>query len=127
MKSPASFIAITSEGGLLPADFLHELPDPESIWKQDNGKVMWSVRIPAKSCATALLPAKSSAAVRVGRLPLKVIPGCQVGKVYPNNVECCLESGDYKLQFPAPVNVASRLSELQYAASTDKNTNPTNN
>jgi len=30
MKSPSSFIAITSEGGLLPADFLHELPDPKS-------------------------------------------------------------------------------------------------
>ena len=30
MKSPASFIAITSEGGLLPADFLHELPDPKT-------------------------------------------------------------------------------------------------
>src|SRR5260370_3206527 len=29
MKSP-SFIAITSEGGLLPADFLHELPDPKT-------------------------------------------------------------------------------------------------
>ena len=26
----ASFIAITSEGGLLPADFLHELPDPKT-------------------------------------------------------------------------------------------------
>jgi len=30
MKSPSSFIAITSEGGLLPADFLHELPDPKT-------------------------------------------------------------------------------------------------
>jgi hypothetical protein len=30
MKSPSSFIAITSEGGLLPADFLHELPDPRT-------------------------------------------------------------------------------------------------
>ena len=30
MKSPSSFIAITSEGGLLPADFLHELPDPKA-------------------------------------------------------------------------------------------------
>ena len=30
MKSPASFIAITPEGGLLPADFLHELPDPKT-------------------------------------------------------------------------------------------------
>lgn len=30
MKSPTSFIAITSEGGLLPADFLHELPDPKT-------------------------------------------------------------------------------------------------
>jgi hypothetical protein len=27
---PSSFIAITSEGGLLPADFLHELPDPKT-------------------------------------------------------------------------------------------------
>ncbi len=26
-SSETSFIAITSEGGLLPADFLHELPD----------------------------------------------------------------------------------------------------
>jgi hypothetical protein len=31
MKSPSSFIAITSEGGLLPADFLHELPDPKTV------------------------------------------------------------------------------------------------
>lgn len=30
MKTPSSFIAITSEGGLLPADFLHELPDPKT-------------------------------------------------------------------------------------------------
>ena len=30
MKPPSSFIAITSEGGLLPADFLHELPDPKT-------------------------------------------------------------------------------------------------
>jgi hypothetical protein len=30
MKSSSSFIAITSEGGLLPADFLHELPDPKT-------------------------------------------------------------------------------------------------
>jgi hypothetical protein len=30
MKSLSSFIAITSEGGLLPADFLHELPDPKT-------------------------------------------------------------------------------------------------
>ena len=30
MKAPSSFIAITSEGGLLPADFLHELPDPKT-------------------------------------------------------------------------------------------------
>jgi hypothetical protein len=30
MKSLSSFIAITSEGGLLPADFLRELPDPKT-------------------------------------------------------------------------------------------------
>ena len=29
-SSESSFIAITSEGGLLPADFLHELPDPKT-------------------------------------------------------------------------------------------------
>jgi hypothetical protein len=29
-SSESSFIAITSEGGLLPADFLHELPAPKT-------------------------------------------------------------------------------------------------
>jgi len=84
----------------------------ESSWKQNNGKVTWTIRIPANSYATALIPVTGAEDVREGNLALKDIPGCQVKKVYPSNVECCLGSGDYKFQFPAPANVPSRLSEL---------------
>jgi alpha-L-rhamnosidase len=84
----------------------------ESSWKQNAGNVKWTVRIPVNSHATAWIPAKS-ADVLEGNLPLNESPGCRVEKVNPDGIECCLGSGVYQFQFPAPINAPSRLSELK--------------
>jgi len=84
----------------------------ESSWKQNAGNVKWTVRIPVNSHATAWIPAKS-ADVLEGNLPMNESPGCRVEKVNPDGIECCLGSGVYQFQFPAPINAPSRLSELK--------------
>ena len=85
----------------------------ESSWKQSDGKVIWTVRIPANSYATAWIPTESADEVREGNSTLKESPGCRIEKVNPDGVECRLDSGVYQFQFPAPVNAPSRLGELK--------------
>ena len=83
----------------------------ESSWQRSAGNVAWTVRVPPNSYATASIPAKRANDVREGNLQVSESPGCRVGKVYPDRVECRLGSGVYHFQFPAPINEPSRLSE----------------
>lgn len=84
----------------------------ESHWKQDQGRVTWTVRIPPNSSATAYLPAKR-ADILEGEKPLEQSVGCRIQKESGNEVECVVGSGQYVFTFPAPVNAPSRLSELK--------------
>ncbi|MFZ5831197.1 MAG: family 78 glycoside hydrolase catalytic domain [Planctomycetota bacterium] len=85
----------------------------ESSWKQESGNVVWTVRIPANSHATAYIPAESAEFVEESGRPLTVAVGCTVTGADAEGVQCRLGSGRYRFSFPAPVNAPSRLSELQ--------------
>jgi alpha-L-rhamnosidase len=83
----------------------------ESSWKQDSGVVTWTVRIPANSYATAVIPASSLTEVKAGGRPLATAPGCKIQRLIADGVECRLGSGNYTFQFPAPANQPSRLGD----------------
>ena len=86
----------------------------ESSWKQADGKVTWTVRVPANTYATAWIPAANAAAVQESGKPLASSQGCKVGAKAPDgSLECRLGSGAYSFQFPSPKNAPSRLSELK--------------
>ncbi len=59
--------------GLSSASLVTTTPygELDSSWKQSDGKVIWTMRIPANSYATAWIPTKSAGEVREGSLPLK--------------------------------------------------------
>jgi alpha-L-rhamnosidase len=85
----------------------------ESSWKQRDGTVIWTVRIPANSHATAWIPASSVDAILADGQPLAGTAGCMPEGQGTDSVKCRLGSGVYRFQFPAPVNMLSRLSELK--------------
>jgi alpha-L-rhamnosidase len=85
----------------------------ESSWRQTNGMVTWTVRIPANSHATAWIPAKSAELIQESEQPLTASAGCKIQKQRTADVECRLGSGVYQFSFPAPANVPSQLSTLK--------------
>ena len=85
----------------------------ESSWKQKDGTVTWTVKIPANSHATAWIPAKGPEQVKESGRALGAALGCHViGSSKQEGLECQLGSGLYHFEFPSPANTPSRLSEL---------------
>ena len=85
----------------------------ESSWKQASGQVIWTVRIPANSYATARIPALSAGSVQESGRVLSAAAGCKIEGQGADGVQCRLGSGNYEFKFPAPENAPSRLPELQ--------------
>jgi alpha-L-rhamnosidase len=81
----------------------------ESSWKQQDGKVKWTVRIPANSHATAWIPASDATAIRESGGPLAEARGCRIVDQGVGEVMCRLASGNYTFEFPLPINQPSRL------------------
>lgn len=100
-KLPSASLVTTTAYGTL-----------ESSWVQEKGVVTWTVRIPANSYATALIPATASQ-IFDGTTPLAKTPGCRIQMEDASGVECRLGSGTYSFRFPSPKNEPSRLSELK--------------
>ena len=101
-RLPAAQLVTTTPYGVL-----------ESRWRQENGAITWTVRIPANSHATAWLPVARAELVQEGGRALPASPGCQVVGPGAEGLECRLAAGVYEFHFPAPLNAPSRLSELR--------------
>lgn len=85
--------------------------EAESSWVQADGKITWTVKIPANSSATATIPISSATQLTESGQPISTVKACKALGQSKKGMNYELGSGTYVFKFPAPKNLPSRLSE----------------